>query len=174
MAVHTHITPTPVGHSLLSTTAILPAEDAFTDLTDTVERAIELEAMLDHRLFGNPAHGITFAFADAAWRRALGLAELTVRVEAFTPQCMHLQWVAGCILALLEGRDVDTLQAAIDGMLLRERIFPLDGADARTRRTRALIGFALRIVTSLSPGVGRMRVTPRSTVSAPTLVPSAA
>ena len=161
------------GHSLSPMPSILPVEDAFTDLADMLERAITLKVMLDLRFLGDSTQRVTFAFADAAWRRVLVLAELTVAVEALTPQCMDLQRVARCILTVLSDRNVGAMERVVNGLMLDEWVVPLDGADARIRRTQALIETARCLVASQPLGLG-MRIPPVGSASELLALPSVA
>ncbi|MGZ9812345.1 hypothetical protein ACXN5S_17930 [Pseudoroseicyclus sp. H15] len=151
MATHFPITSVSAGHSLLSTIAILPVEDAFTDTLDWSNRAVELEKALDHRHFGDTSHRISFAFADAAWARAFALLDLVIALEPVTPLCCALQEVAWLMRDAMVEQEDGAIRAVAGGDASRDLVRPMSGTDAASRRARMLTEHALGILAAQLP-----------------------
>ena len=144
MTDRSNIMSTRSGHSPWSTTSILPVEDVFSDLVDTLQRAVVFETASHHGRVGGEVQRVSAAFADAAWLQAMGLAKIALALEALTPHCAQVQEIAGCIVALLEHKGAGGVQVAVNAADRGARM--VCGSDARSRRTRVLIDEALRLV----------------------------
>ena len=153
-----------MSHSPWSTASILPVEDVFSDLVDTLQRAVVLETASHHGRVGDNSQLISTAFADAAWVQVRGLAQIALALEALTPQCVQVQQIAGLVLAVLENRDTGAVRIAVDAAHRRGR--DLRGSDARSRRTGVLIDEALRLVAVVAPDRRRICAHPSLVASA--------
>ena len=164
MADDTFSMPLGTSHSLWSTTSILPVEDVFSDLVDTLQRAVVLETASHHGRFGDEAKQVSTAFVDAARVQVRGLAKIALALKALTPQCVQVQQIAGLVLAVLENRDTGAVRIAVDAAHRRGR--DLRGSDARSRRTGVLIDEALRLVAVVAPDRRRICAHPSIVASA--------